>query len=99
MKYVMVGVVMFLRFSFTGTAYANGTPGGRWGWHHMTGGGAFMWLLWIIIIAGAIYFFVNHAHQQHAHPRDTPLDILQKRYARGEIFKEEYEEMKKHLEH
>ncbi len=30
-------------------------------------------------------------------PRRTPLDIARERYAKGEITKEEFEEMKRHL--
>jgi putative membrane protein len=31
-------------------------------------------------------------------PRETSIDILKRRYARGEISKEEFEQMKKDLE-
>jgi putative membrane protein len=34
----------------------------------------------------------------HEMPRETPLEILKKRYARGEISRGEYEQMRKDLE-
>lgn len=99
MKHYIFLIVAFFVFPFTVTSYANGTPGGGgWGWHHMTGGGALMGLFWIIIIGVVVYFFVNHSRQQQSDNRETPLDILNKRYARGEISKEEYEQMKQDLE-
>ena len=95
-------ILPFIPFSislFPVTAYAGGTFGREgWGWHHMTGGGALMWLFWIIIIGVVVYFFVNYSRQQQSDNRETPLDILNKRYARGEISKEEFEQMKKDLE-
>jgi uncharacterized membrane protein len=34
---------------------------------------------------------------RHVPPADSALDILQKRYARGEITKEQFEEMRRDL--
>ncbi len=66
-------------------------------------GGIFMWLLVIVLIAAAVYFVVRQrgdVFPPPAGPREneTPLDILKKRYARGEIDREEFEQRKKDLE-
>lgn len=61
-----------------------------WGMH-------FFW--WIFLLILFIWIFVtpwNIPGQRTK--KDTPLDILQKRFARGEISKEEYEEKKKILQ-
>lgn len=61
----------------------------------------FMLLLWIITIVGIVFvvkWVLNQTTtQQRETPEDSALDILKKRYARGEINKEEYEEKKKDL--
>ena len=67
--------------------------------HWMFGG--FMWLFWILIIVG-IVFLVNWIIRQSRFSKtgdsENPLEILKKRYAKGEIEKEEFEKMKKDLE-
>lgn len=58
-----------------------------------------MVLFWIAVIVGiafAVRYFVRQAHQPGR--EDSSLEILKKRYAKGEIGKEEYEEKRKHLE-
>jgi len=71
----------------------------------MTGGFGTMFLmpiLWIIVL-GLIIWAVVAALQRSgesdstAHKADSPLDILKRRYAQGEIDKEEFEAKKKDL--
>ncbi len=63
-------------------------------------GGMFMWLLFLILAGMLIYFVVTQARKPSGPegPPETPLDILKKRYARGEIDKAEFERLKKDLE-
>ncbi len=66
------------------------------GWNHMGGWGVFgMILFWGLIIFGVVFLF-RYVTQQRSETR-APLDVLKKRYARGEISKEEYEKTKKDL--
>jgi putative membrane protein len=53
------------------------------------------WIIWMIFI---IWIFATpwNILGQRA-KKDSPLDILKKRFAKGEISKEEYEESKKLL--
>lgn len=63
----------------------------------------FMAIFWIVIIAAAIWLLSNLFPRSSTTrpPQDTPesvVDILKRRYARGEINKEEYETMRHDLE-
>ena len=69
-----------------------------WWW----GGMWFGWLFWLIIIAVIIWAVVritgsSSGRSHPSSPQESALDILKKRYARGEITKEEFEQMKKDL--
>ena len=74
-----------------------------WMWHPCGMGISmlFMLLLWIIAIVGVVFLvrwvLDQTITRQRGNPEDSALDILKKRYARGEINKEEYEEKKKDL--
>lgn len=71
----------------------NGMFGGMW----------FGWLLGIVIIVLVIWVVIqiSNKNQQtnstNMIGKETPLDILKKRYAKGEITKEQFEEMKNDL--
>jgi len=80
-------------------------PQGRGGWgpmmHYGFGyGGMFMWIIFLIVIGFLIYFMIQAQKTKGQSPaqNESPLDILKRRYAKGEVSKEEYERMKKDLE-
>jgi len=59
----------------------------------------FGWFFWIFIVALVIWLLVDRSNKtkQNPPPQETALDILKKRYAKGEITKEQFEQMKKDL--
>jgi putative membrane protein len=64
-------------------------------------GGGFMWIFWLLVIV-AIFAVARSIMGSSASGNDSksdsPLSILEKRYARGEIDREEYLEKKRELE-
>ena len=66
-------------------------------------GGVFMMLLWILLIVGIVLLIVWLTRQSGVrngkgnNSDETAMDILKKRYAKGEIDKEEFERMKREL--
>ncbi len=68
----------------------------------MFGGMWFGWIFWIVVIVLIIWLVVNQSNknkQIYQPPQqDSAIEILKKRYAKGEITKEEFEQMKKDLE-
>jgi putative membrane protein len=103
-KYLELALMMItgLFTSCGGGPYGPQGPGG-WGpmMHYGFGyGGMFMWIIFLIVIGFLIYFIVQARKTKGQMPTqyESPLDILKKRYAKGEITKEEYEKMKKDLE-
>ena len=62
--------------------------------------GAILMGLVILILIGVLIYFLFKSSKTGGFGQtsnETPLDILKKRYARGEITKEQFEEMKKDL--
>lgn len=60
----------------------------------MMGGMGFGWFFWIIIlvvIIVGIQQFTSRNQYFNNNGSETPLDIIRKRYAKGEITKEEFE--------
>jgi len=73
-----------------------GGPGGRWFMMHNGFGGMFMGIIFIGLIALLIYLLAR-ASKGGGRTAETPLEILKKRYARGEITKEDFDRMKKDI--
>lgn len=68
------------------------------GWFPMMGFGMFfMALFWVIVIIGIALTLKWFLGQNLTKREDSPLEILKKRYARGELNKPEYEECKRDL--
>ena len=75
------------------------------GWGNMMGGwggfGILGWLsmlaFWVLLILGVIALIRYFARSGQSSEDKTPLDILKERYARGEINKKDFEEMKNDL--
>lgn len=73
------------------------------GWGHMMDygyGGILMWIIFLIVIGVAVYLIVQATKSKGLESpfRETPMEILKKRYAKGEITKEEFDKIKKDLE-
>ena len=69
------------------------------GWMPMMGlGMVFMVLFWVVVIAGVMYLVRWLMGQGIASRSESSLDILKKRYARGELNKQEFEQMKQDLQ-
>jgi len=76
--------------------------GGDWGWGHMIFGSVMMLLFWGVIIVGIVIvvrWIAGGVSRESGSspPRRRALDILEERFAKGEIDKEEFEERKRLL--
>ena len=72
----------------------------------MMGGGMWIWMffniiIWILVILGIVLLVVWVVRKtrigERSRVEESALEILKKRYARGEISKEEYEEKKRDI--
>jgi len=70
---------------------------GGWG----SGMGLGMWIFWIVlilIIVALVKTFAPGRGSSSGNPDNNPMEILKKRYARGEIDEEEYNRRRHELE-
>lgn len=73
-----------------------------YGWMHGGWGFALGLLLWVAVVLAlvlAVRALAVRRGEEAARvgPRETPLEILQARYARGDISREEYEQKRRDL--
>ncbi|MBR9885989.1 MAG: SHOCT domain-containing protein [Oceanospirillales bacterium] len=71
----------------------------HWGW--MLFGGIHMILVWalIILLIAALLKWLSGPKENPPSEKQDALDILNERYARGEIDKDTYQEMRRDLQH
>ncbi|MBI5031875.1 MAG: SHOCT domain-containing protein [Chloroflexi bacterium] len=63
-------------------------------------GGIWMIVFWVLIIGGVVWLVQSLARGtgNSGHPNTSFLEILKQRYAKGEITKEQFEQMKHDLD-
>ncbi len=109
MKKWLITIMSSLIFAFTSTSlYAwrgsgdgcgySGSMGPQW-FGNFHGGGVFMVIITLVLIALLIFFGINYFKKGGVLPegKEKPLEIIKIRYAKGEINKEEFEAMKREI--
>ena len=96
---VFEGIKMM--FESVGNEFLAHAGESTWGWHEMMGFGYFgifgailMLLFWVAVIAGVVWFIKWLFEQSSGRTKKSALEILDEKYARGEIDDEEYERRK-----
>lgn len=102
---LLVGGFLLSRSEWSLFGYGPGMLDGNVGFGMMNGfGGIFTVLSWIAIIALGVWLISSLVSRTNSQPpsnsgmlSESALDILKKRYARGELTKEQFEEMRRTL--
>ncbi len=102
---LMVGLTLLIPFAW-GRGFGFGMLGrgmmGGFGFPLWFTGGIGMLLFWVLIIVGVIWIVQSPPRGTETGGSimpvsESPLDILKRRYAKGEISKEQFEEIKRDL--
>jgi len=101
---ILIGASLLIS-SLTGTAsvFREGILGTRMmGWWGMPVLGVIgMLLFWVLLIGGIVWLVQSLSRGTRtstpSDPDGSPLEILKRRYAKGEITKEQFEQMKRDL--
>ena len=89
--------------ALSGSFYGH-SPRMMWGWGYpMMGGGIMMFLIGLPLLVGTgvlVWYLSSSASRGVSGPgrEESSLEILKRRYARGEIDREEYERMRREIE-
>lgn len=80
--------------SFFAQYYGHNMMDGQYG-----GWGFGMMLISVLFVVAVVIgmTYLLRGHNNHHQQRNDPLDIVKERYARGDITKEQYEQIKKDL--
>ena len=96
----VLGSILFLPASVLASGFDD-RPMHGWGpFMHFGFGGITMWII-LLVVVGVILYVVFSSKKSGSGsilPRERPIDILKQRYARGEITREQFQEMKRDLE-
>ena len=94
MRYLFI----LLAFAIISLSCVSPYDGHMMNWNY--GFGGFIWplIILVVLVGVAIYFIKNREKLKQDNGEDSALTILKQRYAKGEITKEQFEEMKKDLE-
>ena len=99
-KYFSILAGMLLLFSINVFAFHRFSPlygdhGMMWG-----GGGLLICLAFLVVIGLAIYLIVKNVKEKKSDiviQKETPLEIIKRRFAKGEINQEEFIKIRKEL--
>jgi putative membrane protein len=69
--------------------------GAGWGW--MAGGWIIIVLFWGLLIFGIVALIRGMSPRSMPTQSSTPVEILKRRYAAGELTKDQFEEMKRNV--
>lgn len=98
---VLLAVGVSIAAAVQGPAYGMGPYGYYYPWHSglwLSAMVLWMLLFWALVIGGIVWLIsVLRPREGPAGPED-PLETLRRRYARGEISREQYEEMRRDLQ-
>lgn len=88
----LIFLVVIALGMFIGPTMGPGMMGYGFGWM------GFGMIFWILIIVLILYFLFRRTEEPIRSEKERALNILKERYAKGEITKEQYLEMKKEIE-
>ena len=64
------------------------------GAYSMAGMHGLWWFFWLALIGALVFYGWGSPSEKRRHLRETPLDVLKRRLASGEIAPEQYEQRK-----